>query len=107
MGEPIEITDESFEREILNGELPAMVDFGAAWCPPCRAIEPIIKELVDDYDGKVKIAEVEVDSNREVAGKFGIMSVPTLIFFKGGREVDRLIGLRPKDVIKGRLDALL
>lgn len=107
MGEPIEITDESFEQEILNADMPAMVDFGAAWCPPCRAIEPIIKELVDDFDGKVKIAEVDVDNCRQTAGKFGIMSVPTLIFFKQGKEVDRLIGLRAKEVIKSKLESLL
>jgi len=107
MGEPIEITDESFEKEILESEIPAMVDFGAAWCPPCRALEPILSEVIDEYQGRVKIGSVNVDNCREIAGKFGIMSVPTMIFFKEGKEVDRIIGLSPKENIKVKLDMML
>ena len=107
MGEPLEINDENFESEILQSPMHAMVDFGAVWCPPCRSLEPIIKELVDDYKDKVKIGAVNVDNSRDTAGKYGIMSVPTMIFFKEGKEVDRITGLSPKDVIKTKLDMLL
>jgi len=107
MGNPLEITDENFKSEILESELPALVDFGASWCPPCRALEPIIKDLVDEFEGQVKIGSVNVDTCRETAGKYGIMNVPTLIFFKGGQEVDRIVGLGPKEVIKVKIQTLL
>ena len=107
MGEPVEITDENFEQEIVKSVIPAVVDFGAVWCPPCRQLEPVIKELADDYAGRVKIGTVNVDNCRETAGKFGIMSVPTVILFKDGQEVDRIMGYKPKDALKTRIDALL
>ncbi|MBN1902110.1 thioredoxin [Candidatus Sumerlaeota bacterium] len=107
MGEPIEITDRNFKNEILDSTIPALVDFGAEWCPPCRAIEPIIKALVDEYAGRVKIGSSDVDASRSVAGQFGIMSIPTLIFFKKGEEIDRIIGYVPKDAIREKIDALL
>ena len=107
MGNPVEITDQTFQSEILDGESPAMVDFGAPWCPPCRSLEPIIEELVDEFGDKVTIGAVNVDDCRETAGKYGIMSVPTIIFFKNGEEVERLVGLSPKDVIKTKIEMLL
>lgn len=107
MGKPIEITDENFEQEILQSDKPAMVDFGAPWCPPCRALEPIVDELVDEYEGKIKIGAVNVDNCRETAGKFGIMSVPTIIFFKDGQEADRMVGLSPKDVLKTKIESFI
>jgi len=107
MGEPLEITDANFKSEILDSEIPAVVDFGAVWCPPCRALEPIIKDLSGEYEGRVKIGKVNVDISRETAGQFGIMSVPTLIFFEKGQEIDRMVGLKSKDTIKAKLDTLL
>jgi len=107
MGEPLEITDANFKSEILDSEIPAVVDFGAVWCPPCRALEPIIKDLAGEYEGRVKIGKVNVDISRETAGQFGIMSVPTLIFFEKGQEIDRMVGLKSKDTIKAKLDTLL
>lgn len=107
MGEPVEVTDRNFKSEILESAIPALVDFGAEWCPPCRALEPVIKDLVDDYSGKMKIGKVNVDSSRSIAGQYGIMSVPTLIFFKNGSEVDRMVGFGSKDAIMEKIDALL
>ncbi len=107
MAQPIEITDENFKSEILESETPALLDFSAAWCPPCRILDPILEQLVDEYDGRVKIGSVNVDNGRQTAGQFGIMGIPTLIFFQNGEEVDRIAGLSPKSVIKTKLDALL
>jgi thioredoxin 1 len=107
MGEPLEITDRNFKSEILESDIPALVDFGAEWCPPCRALEPVIKGLVDDYAGKVKIGRVNVDAARSIAGQFGIMSVPTLIFFKKGAEIDRMVGFGSKDAIKEKIEDML
>ncbi|HQH12218.1 MAG TPA: thioredoxin [Candidatus Sumerlaeota bacterium] len=107
MGHPVEITDENFQKEIIESQLPAVVDFGATWCPPCRALEPIMEQLVDEFEGQVKIGAVNVDNCRNTAGKYGIMSVPTVIFFKNGQEVERLVGLSPKDVMKVKIQTLL
>ena len=107
MGHPVEITDENFQKEIIESQLPAVVDFGATWCPPCRALEPIMEQLVDEFEGQVKIGAVNVDNCRNTAGKYGIMSVHTVIFFKYGQEVERLVGLSPKDVMKVKIQTLL
>jgi thioredoxin 1 len=107
MGEPLEITDANFKSEILDSEIPAVVDFGAVWCPPCRALEPVIKDLAVEYEARVKIGKVNVDISRETAGQFGIMSVPTLIFFKSGQEIDRMVGLKSKDTLRAKIDELL
>lgn len=107
MGHPVEITDDNFQKEIIESSLPAVVDFGATWCPPCRALEPIIEQLVDEFEGQVKIGAVNVDNCRDTAGKYGIMSVPTVIFFKNGQEIERLVGLSPKDVMKVKIQTLL
>ena len=107
MGHPIVVTDDNFQKEILESDIPAMVDFGAPWCPPCRSLEPIIMDLVDEFIGQVKIGALNVDNSREIAGKYGIMSVPTIIFFKDGEEVDRIVGLSPRDVLKVKIQNLL
>jgi thioredoxin 1 len=107
MGKPVEITDQNFEAEVLKSETPALVDFSAEWCPPCRALEPIIEDLVDEYAGRVKIGTVNVDTSRETAGKFGIMSVPTMILFKAGKEADRIVGMVSKENIMTKIDSLL
>jgi len=107
MEEPLEITDANFKTEILDSDIPAMVDFGAVWCPPCRALEPIIKDLAGEYSGRVKIGKVNVDTCRETAGQFGIMNVPTIIFFNKGLEIERMVGLKSKETIKAKLDTLM
>lgn len=100
------ITDDQFEAEVLQSDLPVMVDFFAEWCGPCKALLPIVEELTAEYDGKFKIVKMNVDESGGTAQKYGVMSIPTLIFFKGGEEVDRLTGALPKDSLAEKLDSL-
>lgn len=105
--EPLHVTDDTFQQEVLEATLPVLVDFWAPWCGPCRMLAPVIDELANQYDGKVVIAKVNTDENHAIPGKFGIMGIPTVILFKGGKEVERMVGARPKQAIAERLDALL
>ena len=107
MAEPVHVTDESFQREVLASDVPVIVDFWAEWCGPCHQIAPIIVELATEYDGRAKMAKVDVDQNQVVAGSFGIRSIPTLLFFKNGERVDQVIGTVPKKVIADKLERLL
>jgi len=102
-----EVTDQSFEKEILESATPAVVDFWAEWCGPCRAIAPIIKDLATRYDGRVKIAKLDVDANPGVAGRFGIRAIPSVLAFKGGRVVGQLQGARPRADFEAFVDKLL
>lgn len=106
MAKAIEITDDNFE-EIIKSEQPVLVDFWAEWCGPCKMIGPVVEELAGDYDGKAVIGKVDVDANPGVAQKFGIRSIPTLLFFKGGEIVDKQVGAVPKNVLSQKLDAQL
>ena len=106
MAKAIEITDANFE-EILKSEKPVLVDFWAEWCGPCKMIGPIVEELAGDYEGKAIIGKVDVDANPAVASSFGIRSIPTLMFFKGGQIVDKQVGAVPKAVLAQKLDAVL
>ena len=100
----IEVTDSTFETVILKSELPALVDFWAAWCAPCKAIAPTVQEMAKLYDGKLKVAKMNVDDNPATPGKFGVRGIPTLILFKNGEVVDQLVGAVPKDQIKGLIE---
>ncbi len=104
MANTIEITDSNFE-EILSTDKPVLVDFWAEWCGPCKMIGPIVEELANEYDGKAVIASVDVDANPKVAVKFGIRSIPTLLFFKNKEVVDKQIGAVPKATLIQKLDA--
>jgi thioredoxin 1 len=106
MAKAIEITDSNFE-EIMKSEQPILVDFWAEWCGPCKMIGPVVEELAGDYEGKAVIGKVDVDSNPAVAAQFGIRSIPTLLFFKGGQIVDKQVGAVPKSVLAQKLDAQL
>ena len=107
MGKPVAVTDQEFEEQVLNSETPVLVDFWADWCAPCKMIAPIVEDLANEYDGKVRFAKVDVDSNPMTATKFGIRSIPTLLVFKNGEPVDMVVGAVPKEVLKKRLDTAL
>ena len=103
----LEITDANFEQLVLNADKPVVIDFWARWCGPCLAIAPIIEELAQEYDGKVIIGKLDVDVNPGVSSKYGIMQIPTLLIFKGGKQVDKQIGQVPKGALKKKIDAQL
>lgn len=102
-GVPLYLTEDNFDSTVNAGEQPVLVDFWAAWCAPCRMIAPVLDELAAELQGQAVIAKVDVDQVRGPARDYGIASIPTLIIFKDGREVDRLIGVQSKDVIRKRL----
>jgi thioredoxin 1 len=101
------VTDGTFEASVVNSQLPALVDFWAVWCGPCKLIAPHVEAIAEEYAGRAVVAKLDVDSNRQTAIKYGIQSIPTLLFFKGGKLVDRVIGAVDKKVLKAKLDALL
>jgi thioredoxin 1 len=103
----VEITDQNFQTEVLGNPLPVIVDFWAPWCGPCRMIAPKLEEIASEYEGKVVIAKVNVDNSPMVAGQFGIRSIPTLLYVKGGKIVDQVIGNVPKSDLEARLKNLL
>jgi len=106
MAKTIEITDANFD-EIIKSDKPILVDFWAEWCGPCKMIGPIVEEIAGEYEGQAVIGKVDVDSNPAVAAKFGIRSIPTLLYFKDGQIVDKQVGAVPKAVLSQKLDAQL
>ena len=107
MADIFEVSDDNFEAEIINSEMPSMVDFWAEWCGPCKKVGPVVEELAAEYNGKIKIAKMDVDSNRQTPAKFGIRNIPTLILFKGGEVVNTIVGAQPKTSIEEELKKLL
>ncbi len=103
----VQVTDDTFDSTVVNSGKPAVVDFWATWCGPCRMIAPHVEALADEYAGKAIVAKLDVDTNRKTAMKYGIQSIPTLLFFKNGKLADRLVGVADRKVIKAKLDALL
>ena len=99
----VEVNDSNFEQEVLKSDLPVLVDFWAEWCMPCRVVAPIVKEIAKDYEGKLKVCKLNVDEAPNTAGKYGIMSIPTLAIFKEGQLVDSVVGALPKKQIVDRL----
>ncbi len=104
-GTVLEFTDANFDSEVIQSDTPALVDFWAEWCMPCRMIAPVIEELAGQYAGKVKIGKVDTDANRDVGVKFGITSIPTIILFKGGEVVQKFVGVTTKEQFVQALDS--
>ena len=105
MAKPIKVTDATFEETISKANTPVLVDFWAEWCGPCKMIAPVLEELATEMDGKLVISKLDVDENPDTAQAFGVMSIPTLLVFKGGKPVDRIVGFQPKPQLKKRLEA--
>jgi thioredoxin 1 len=107
MAEPLQVSDADFEQEILKSDIPALVDFWAAWCGPCRAIAPVVEELARDYAGMVKVAKMNVDENAKTPAKYGIRAIPTLIVFQGGQVVEQITGAVSRSIIENALKKAL
>ncbi len=103
----LEVTTASWEKEVLNDAGLVMIDFWAVWCGPCRMIAPTVEELAKEYAGKVKVVKLNTDENPEIASRYKIMGIPTLMFFKSGQKVDQIVGAVPKPQLKAKLDALI
>lgn len=103
----IKLTDDTFEKEVLQSESPVLVDFWAEWCQPCHMIDPVVHEIAQEYNGKVKVGKMNVDENLQVPGNFGIMSIPTLILFKDGKPEKTFVGVQGKDALKSAIEEAL
>ncbi len=99
----VEVTKDSFQEEVLGAETPVLVDFWAEWCGPCKMIAPIVDELATEHQGALKVAKLDADTNQEVLMQYGIMGIPTLILFKGGQEVERIVGYKPKEDLMAKI----
>jgi len=102
----VTVTQANFKTEVLQAKRPVLLDFWAQWCAPCRAVAPILDELAAQHQGKFTVGKVNVDEHPDLAAQFGILNIPTLIFFKGGREVDRVVGVRPKSELEEKIQKL-
>ncbi|TVR42627.1 MAG: thioredoxin [Bacteroidia bacterium] len=103
----LELTDANFEEHVVQADKPVLVDFWAEWCGPCRMVGPIVSELAVEYKDKVVVGKIDVDSNPEVAMKYGIRNIPTILFFKNGEVVDKQVGAVPKSLLAGKIEGLL
>lgn len=107
MSAALAVTDDSFKKEVLENDVPVLVDFWAPWCGPCRMVAPVIDEIATQYEGKVKVVKLNTDDNPTVAGQYGIRSIPTLMIFKGGQRVDMVVGAVPKTTLANTLEKYL
>lgn len=103
----LELSEGTFEQEVVKASVPVLVDLWAAWCGPCRLIAPVVEELAATYAGKLKVSKLNVDDHPEVAARFRVMNIPTLLLFKAGQEVDRVVGVVPKEELTRRIERLL
>ena len=100
-------TDDNFDADVLKSDVPVVIDFWAPWCGPCRVVSPIIEELAGEYEGKVKVGKLNVDDNQQVSGQYGVMSIPTVMAFKGGKPVKAMVGAQSKESYKRMIDEAL
>jgi thioredoxin 1 len=107
MGKAVEVTDSTFEQEVLRSAQPVLVDFWAVWCGPCKAIAPVVEELAGEYEGKLKVMKLDVDDNPRTAMAYGVQSIPTLLVFKNGQPAERIVGAVPKKVIVDKLQSVM
>ncbi len=107
MSHEIELNDANFQTEVLDSVVPVLVDFWAPWCGPCRMIAPVVEEIAREYDGRLKVGKLNTDENQQTAAAYGVMSIPTLMIFKGGEVVERIIGAQPKEALTPKIDAVL
>ncbi len=105
MAQPLHLTDDMFENEVIKSDVPVVIDFWATWCGPCRMIAPIIEEMANEFEGKAKICKLDVDNNQQTAMQFGIRSIPTVLIFKNGEVVESIVGAVPKQQIVSKLEA--
>jgi thioredoxin 1 len=103
----IEVDDNNFESEVLRSSVPVLLDFSAEWCGPCKRLQPVVEALALEYDGRLKVAHLDIDKAQSTAVRFGIMSVPTVLLFKGGKVLDQLLGYVPRDKLVEKIDPIL
>ena len=106
MANVVEVTDETFEAEVIKAETPVLVDFWAPWCGPCKALGPVLSEIATERESDLKVVKVNIDDNQEYAFKLGVMSIPTLVVFKDGQPIDKIVGAHPKTTIDARINKL-
>jgi len=107
MSVPVELNDANFESEVLKSDKPCLVDFWAEWCGPCRMVGPIVEEIAREYEGKLKVGKLNVDQNSQTASKYGIMSIPSILFFNGGQMVDQITGAAPKKQFVEKIEKMV
>ena len=107
MSDPVELTDDNFESEVIRSDKPVLVDFWAEWCAPCHMVSPVVEEIGRDYADKLKVGKLNVDQNSKTASQYGIMSIPSLLFFKEGKVVEQIVGAVPKIHLKEKVDKVL
>ena len=107
MAKPLAVTDSEFEQEVLQADTPVLVDFWAEWCGPCHQLDPIVTDLADEYDGRVKFVKIDTEENFDIPARYGILGLPALLVFKDGNKVDAMMGLRPKSDLKRSLEQAL